>query len=146
MQAYETSMDITTLLPTAFDLADLINISQEVRQYLEAKKRVEQDAAIQALIKKFGKAKEKFADCERFGHFHPDYHAALDIVKQVESELDELVLVQQFKQAEATLDQLLYDVSKLIAEAVSPSIKVPSNQVLPDVGCGSGGSCSGNCG
>jgi cell fate (sporulation/competence/biofilm development) regulator YlbF (YheA/YmcA/DUF963 family) len=101
---------------------------------------------VQAAIQRFKIAKEKFADCERFGHFHPDYHAALDEVKKVEEQLNAFELVQQFKQAEDTLDLILYDVSKTIAEAVSPSIKVPSNNLLPDVGCGSGGACSGRCG
>lgn len=139
-------MDISSVLPMAYDLADLINGSEAISSYLAAKKKVEEDEAVQSTIHRFNKVKEKFADCERFGHFHPDYHEALAEVKKVEDELNEFDIVQQFKQVEDQLDQMLYDVSALLAHAVSPSIKVPSNKLLPDVGCGSGGSCSGNCG
>ena len=97
------------------------------------------------LIRKLNVKKEAFAECERFGHFHPEYHKALDAVKAVEYELDEIEAVSRFKAIENQLDELLYEVSELIARSVSDSIKVPSNNPLPHSGgCGSGGSC--NCG
>jgi len=43
---------------------------------------------------------------------------------------------------EQRLDDMLYDISKLIAHSVSETIKVPSNDPNPKGGgCGGGGSC-----
>jgi cell fate (sporulation/competence/biofilm development) regulator YlbF (YheA/YmcA/DUF963 family) len=143
---YVVEMDVTSFVPQAQEVAIMINHSQEMRNYLDAKKQLEQSAEAQSYISKFKKAKEKFEDCERFGHFHPNYHEALDAVTVIQEQMDTLKVVQAFKAAEQTLDELLYDVAKTIASAVSESVKVPSNNILPDAGCGSGGSCSGSCG
>ena len=124
----------------------MINHSEEMNAYLMAKQKLEQDAEAQSYIAKFKKAKATFEECERFGHFHPNYHEALDAVNAIQADMDALEVVQQFKAAESALDELLYDVAKTIASAVSESVKVPSNSILPDAGCGSGGSCSGKWG
>jgi cell fate (sporulation/competence/biofilm development) regulator YlbF (YheA/YmcA/DUF963 family) len=143
---YVVDMDVTTFVPQAQEVGKLINHSAEMNTYLFAKQKLEQHAEAQSYIAKFKKAKEKFEECVRFGHFHPNYHEALDAVNEIQTQLDALEVVQAFKEAETTLDKLLYDVAKTIALAVSESVKVPSNNILPDAGCGSGGSCSGSCG
>lgn len=139
-------IDVTAFVPKAQEIAWMINDSNEMSIYLAAKQQLEQDAVAQSFIAKFQKAKVKFEECERFGHFHPNYHEALDAVNGIQAQMDELDVVKQFKAAESILDELLYDVAKTIASAVSESVKVPSNTILPDAGCGSGGSCSGGCG
>lgn len=139
-------LDFTELMPMAYDLADLINASREVAEYLHWKQAVERDEQIQQAIRRFKQKKQAFEACEKYGHYHPDYHAALEEVRKAENELDEFETVRRFKEAEESLDGLLYDVSEMVAHSVSDSIKVPSNKLLPSGGCGSGGSCSGNCG
>ncbi|AJY77872.1 regulator [Paenibacillus beijingensis] len=137
------------LLLCAYELGDTINQSAEVAEYLYWKQQVDCDAEVAALKAKFRKAKETFAECERFGRFHPDYHAAKDAVKSIVREMDGYECVQRFKEAESAVDTLLHDVALLIAGSVSETIKVPGNDPLPGGGCGSGGSCScgsGGCG
>nr|WP_229725347.1 YlbF family regulator [Paenibacillus abyssi] len=137
------------LLLHAYELGDMINNSADVADYLYWKAAVEKDAEVQALIVKFRKAKDFFTECERFGRFHPDFHAAKDKVKELERELDTFESVKNYKAAERAVDQLLYDVSHTIASSVSETIKVPGNEALSGGGCGSGGSCScgsGGCG
>ncbi|WP_409341092.1 YlbF family regulator [Paenibacillus sp. MBLB4367] len=146
------AIDMAGVLMQAYELGDLINGSSEVSQYLYWKQKVEQDEEVKRLVRLFAKKKELFEECERFGHFHPDYHAAMDEVKRVQAQLDAMESVRQFKDAEERVDDLLYQISKTIAHAVSESVKVPSNNPLADGGgcssggCSSGGSCSGNCG
>jgi cell fate (sporulation/competence/biofilm development) regulator YlbF (YheA/YmcA/DUF963 family) len=106
---------------------------------------VERDSVIQSAVAAFAKAKLMFEDCERFGHFHPDYHAALEIVNKAQEKLDAFEAVRRFKEAEARLDDLLFSVSETIAHAVSETIKVPSNNPLPTGGSCSTGGCSGGC-
>lgn len=148
MSIVETkALDMSAVLLRAYELGDTVNASKETSDYLYWKKELETNAEAQALIRKLQSKKELFEECQRFGHFHPDYHAALDEVKKVQGELDSVPCVQRFKEAEETLDDLLYEVSKIIALSVSENIKVPSNRPLAqEGGCSSGGSCSGKCG
>ena len=136
------ALDMSALLLKAYDIGDAINGSVEAAEYLYWKNALHAVPEVQALVRKLNTKKELFAECERFGHYHPEYHKALDAVKEVEAELDQIEAVARFKEAESKLDDLLYEVSELIARAVSESIKVPSNNPLPHSGgCGSGGSC-----
>ncbi len=136
------ALDMATLLLRAYDLGDTVKASSEVAQYIYWKSQVDQHPEVKKLAMKLNQKKEIFEQCERFGHYHPEYHNALDKVKEVEAELEQIEAVARFKQAENTLDELLYTVSEIIAHSVSESIKVPSNNPLPHAkGCGSGGSC-----
>ncbi|MDF2935562.1 MAG: regulatory protein YlbF [Paenibacillaceae bacterium] len=141
------ALDMSALLLRAYELGDMILASEEAMRYLAEKERLSGDPAAQELIGQLGKKRELFEECQRFGHFHPEYHKAMDAVKEVQDQLDALPNVQAFKEAEKSLDGLLYDISALIAGAVSDTVKVPSNDPLPkEGGCSSGGSCSGRCG
>lgn len=141
------TLDMAQLLLKAYELGDMINGSRDVESYLHWKDEVERSDEVKGLKSLFARKKEAFAECERFGHFHPDYHAALDQVKEVEARLNAIEAVGRFKEAENGLDELLYQVSEMIARSVSETIKVPSNNPLPTAGgCASGGSCSGGCG
>lgn len=140
-----TELDLSTVMQHAFELGDLMNRSQEVKDYLYVKSQIEADEEIQSAIRIFDKYKEKFSECERFGHFHPDYNEAFEAVKKYEAALEAFPLVQQFKAAEESLDDLLYSVSETLARAVSEEIKVPSNKLLPTGGGCSSGNCSGKC-
>lgn len=139
------AIDMSTLLTQAYEVGDLINSSFEVSQYLLCKNEIENSSEVKRLVKKLEQKKELYEECQRFGHFHPDYHAAMEQVQKVEEELDQLEIVKQYKLAEENLDDLLYTVSSSIAHAVSETIKVPSNKLLPAGGGCSGGICSGKC-
>lgn len=142
------SLDMAALLLSAYELGDWINQSAEVAEYLYWKSAVAEDETVKQLTYKFTKAKELFDECQRFGRFHPNYHEAKDKVKEIERELELVECVLKFKQAEQVVDDMLHQVSLTIAESVSDTIKVPSNE-KPGGGCGSGGSCgcgSGGCG
>lgn len=143
----KTTLDMSALLLRSYELGDMILASKEVADYLFWKDQMSQDEEARSLIGKLNRQKELFEECQRFGHFHPEYHRAMDAVKGVQEELDALTSVRSFKQAEERLDDLLYAVSETIAKSVSDTIKVPSNKLQPEAGgCSSGGSCSGKCG
>jgi cell fate (sporulation/competence/biofilm development) regulator YlbF (YheA/YmcA/DUF963 family) len=141
--------DWTELLDGAYALGDMIKRSALADEYVYWKRKVESDPEAGRLIGLLAKAKERFEECERFGRFHPDYHEALNRVYAVQAELDELESVRRYKLAESGLDQLLYEVSSTLAQAVSASVKVPGPVGGAAGGCGSGGACScggGGCG
>ncbi|REK76374.1 YlbF family regulator [Paenibacillus paeoniae] len=144
-----SSLDMASLLLSAYELGDWINQSAEVTDYLYWKSVVSQDQEVKDLQIHFAKAKELFEECQRFGRFHPNYHEAKDKVKLIEKQLMDLECVSKFKESEQAVDDMLYEVSRMIAESVSDNIKVPSNERNQGGGCGSGGSCgcgSGGCG
>lgn len=135
------TVDMAQVLMYAYELGDLINQSVDVSDYLYWKQQVDANEGIQSLVKKLAAKKELFDETQRFGHFHPDYHAAKDAVHAVETELEMFEEVRNFHWAEKRLDDLLHQMSETIAFSVSNTIKVPSNDPQPK-GCGSGGSCS----
>ncbi|MGG6310061.1 YlbF family regulator [Paenibacillus macerans] len=138
----KNTVDMAEVLINAYELGDMINQSAAVSEYLYWKQRVEENGDIQTLVKKLEAQKELFRETERFGHFHPNYHEAKDKVAEVERELEQFEAVRKFKEAEVELDDILHQMSEMIAYAVSDSIKVPSNDPNPAGGCGSGGKCS----
>jgi cell fate (sporulation/competence/biofilm development) regulator YlbF (YheA/YmcA/DUF963 family) len=137
------ALDFSLLLTKAADLGDALLQSAELADYVYWKGRMEQDPETAKMMMKLSRVRERFEECERFGHYHPNYHEALDAVRTMEEEMEQVESVREFKRAEKALDQLLYDVSVVIAHAVSESIKVPGNDPLPKSGgsCGTGGSC-----
>ncbi|MFD2116926.1 YlbF family regulator [Paenibacillus yanchengensis] len=143
------TIDMATLLTSAYELGDSINQSAEVAELLYWEKQVQENTEVAEITKKFQVAKEFFAECQRFGRFHPDFHEARAKVKELERDLAAHESVVKFKEAENAVDLMLYEVASLIAEAVSANIKVPSNGKQKGGSCGSGGSCgcaSGGCG
>jgi cell fate (sporulation/competence/biofilm development) regulator YlbF (YheA/YmcA/DUF963 family) len=145
------TLDMSAILMQAYDLGDMIKSSAETADFLYWKQQIDQDVVVSGLVRQFDKKKELFEECQRFGHFHPDYHAALGQVQSIQEQLDSLESVRRFKQAEQRLDDLLFSVSQTIAHSVSDTIKVPSNDPLAGGGscstgsCSTGGSCSGGC-
>ncbi|WP_411343089.1 YlbF family regulator [Paenibacillus sp. WLX1005] len=143
MSVTETrTVDMAEVLLCAYDLGDMINNSIEVANYLYWKERMQQHPDVQRLIIKLNSKKELFEETQRFGHFHPNYHAAREEVEAVQEEMQRIEAVRRFSEAESSLDRMLYEMSETIAHSVSQTIKVPSNDPLPKGGgCGSGGSC-----
>jgi cell fate (sporulation/competence/biofilm development) regulator YlbF (YheA/YmcA/DUF963 family) len=140
--------DFTELLSRAYSLGDLIKRSAMADEYAYWKQIVAKDEEAKRIARRLAAAKDQFAECERFGRFHPDFNEALDRVYAVQTELDGLESVRRFKAAEAELDELLHEISFAVARAVSESVKVPDGDPSAK-GCGNGGSCScggGGCG
>jgi cell fate (sporulation/competence/biofilm development) regulator YlbF (YheA/YmcA/DUF963 family) len=145
------ALDMSAVLLQAYELGDWINASVEVHEYLQSKHVMENDPEVRSILCSFAAQKQLFEECERFGHFHPDYHSALEQVQTVQQKMEQNPLWSRFTLAEQQLDDLLYTVSKTIAHSVSMTIKVPSNVLQADDGCSSGGcstggGCRGKCG
>ncbi len=138
------TLDMAELIRQAYELSDMINESAEVSEYLRAKHRMEQDEDVQRLLRLFEQKKAMFEDVQRFGKYHPDFETISAEVRELKRTIERMETVQAFKRAENKLDEMLYQVGRTIADAVSPSIKVPSNNPFFEAiqsGCGTGGSC-----
>lgn len=136
--------DMTELIMESHELSTMINQSREVSDYLQAKRQMEEDTEVQRLLAVFEKKKQQYEDVQRFGKYHPDFDHISKEMREMKRTIELMDSVQAFKRAEDRLDELLYQVSRTIADAVSDSIKVPSNNPFLEAkssGCGSGGSC-----
>lgn len=119
------NLDMSELILEAYQLADYINESDEVKRYLELKQQVQQDEEAQRLIIRFGRKKDRFEEAQRFGHFHPDYHAAKEEAESFLEEIEKHPLIGAYLRAEEAVDRLLAEVSRTLARSVSDSVKVP---------------------
>lgn len=150
MQQLATDIDHAQLITVSMELGELIRESQTAAAYQYWKQQLAADEEAQAAIQHLSACRDRFLECERFGHYHPDYHEALQAWETAIQRCEAIPSWREFKRAEAAMDQLLHAVSELIAHSVSKSIKVPSD-LTPSVGggCGSGncagGSCNGGC-
>lgn len=138
------TVDMAELILEANELSSMINHSIEVETYLAAKAAMEADDEYRRILPLFLRKKEEYEEVQRFGKYHPDFTKVSTEMRELKRSLEILDSVQAFKHAENALDDLLYQVGRIIADAVSDSIKVPSNNPFLEAkssGCGTGGSC-----
>lgn len=139
------TIEIIDLLDLTDELAEMVNQSEQMLNYIEKKRQLKQDQESQNLIRSFEQKKEQYEDVQRFGRYHPDYRVITKETRLLKREVDMLDSVAQFKIAERELQMLLDDISAKIAHSVSEQIMVPRDGALfTDVGCGHGGSCGCN--
>ncbi|TCT26897.1 cell fate (sporulation/competence/biofilm development) regulator YlbF (YheA/YmcA/DUF963 family) [Melghiribacillus thermohalophilus] len=138
------TMEIVELLDYAEEIGKMILHSEPMKNYQQARKRLEEDEEAQKRIAAFQKIKDQYEDVQRFGRYHPDYNEIMKNVRTIKREMDLHDSVAAFKKAERELQLMLDDISSLVAHTVSPHIKVPKEGLLfadSGCGCGSGGSC-----
>ncbi|MCH5583605.1 YlbF family regulator [Shimazuella sp. AN120528] len=124
-----STFDLNELMEAAEQLGNQINDSNEVKRYLELKKEIHTNAEAQMLIKSFEKVKEDFEETKRFGIFHPNYHEAKEKMEYYQEKLNDHPLIGEYFKTEQQIEQLLFQVSHLIARSVSKEIKVPNDLI-----------------
>jgi cell fate (sporulation/competence/biofilm development) regulator YlbF (YheA/YmcA/DUF963 family) len=134
------------LLDAADRLVDMLTESDVFARYRLSKDKLARDEEALALIRRFVRLREKYDEVQRFGKYHPDYKTVINEMMEVKRELDMNDAISAYKKAEDDLNTLLYEISATIANAVSPSIKVPTGDPFFDRGCGGGCGVGGACG
>ncbi|MHC0037289.1 YlbF/YmcA family competence regulator [Pseudoneobacillus sp. C159] len=136
------------LLDEAEELSKMILQSDIVEQYQISLYKINANKESQHKIKTFVKVKEQYDELQRFGKYHPDYNRLMRQIRDAKREMDLDANVAAFKRAENDLQDLLDQVSMIIAKSVSEHVKVPSGNPFFESGsgcttggCGSGGSC-----
>lgn len=136
------TLDTVEILQEAYDISDQITNSELVARYLEKKRLMEHDESAQKLIREFQKIRELYEESKRFGHFHPDFHKAKKEARLFKRKMEKHPVIGAYIKAEHELDELLFQVSKTIAHAISPTIKVSANNpklersTIPKRSCG----------
>ena len=140
------TMDSMLLLDQADHIVHMIAESDLVEAYNHSKEALQNDSEAQALIRNFIALKDKYDEVQRFGRYHPDYKVVIKDMMELKRSLDLNETISHYKQAEEALENLLNTISQTIAQAVSPSIKVPTGNPFFDKGCSGGCGTGGSCG
>lgn len=141
------TMSHVKLLDKSDDLSKMILDSIVMDEYKRAYYDLQNDDIAQQLIKEFNDMKLNYEEIERFGTYHPDYREIMSNVRRAKRKMDMNDKVASFKIAERQLQQLLDEISELIAHSVSDQIKVPKEDgFLANSDCGTGCGTGGTCG
>lgn len=137
------------ILDEVDELNHFIMNSQIVHTYYQAYHDVYSNSAVAQVVKEFTKLKELYEEVQRFGKYHPDYSTINKQIRLKKREMDLLPQVAELKAAENDVQDLLDELSLLVAHAVSKDIKVPvSNPFFQSAtgscgtGCGTGSGCA----
>lgn len=136
-----------TIIEHAEELVKLVASSEVVEEYNKARDAVYSNDVLVRSIKEFNVLKERYEEVQRFGRYHPDYQTVMKDIRLRKRELDLNEQVAALRLAENDLQHLLDELSIIVAQSVSHSVKVPAGNPFftgssCGGGCGSGGSCS----
>src|SRR5699024_8399716 len=142
-----TTLEHIDILDQSDIVSNLIKNSNELNIYKEREHILQINQEAQNLIKDFNKIKKRYDEAQRFVTYHPDYNKIMKKVRSTKRKMDMNEHVAAYKIAERNLQNLLDEVSKIIATSVSSSIMVHDDGMLAASGCssgscGTGGSCA----
>jgi cell fate (sporulation/competence/biofilm development) regulator YmcA (YheA/YmcA/DUF963 family) len=107
----------------AREIADLIAESEEIERFKQAEKKISAHMRVQELITALKKMQKRVVALEH----NRDYEAIPPIEKEMEAiqeELDSIPIVQEFKQTQQDIDELLQLVSSIIGNTLSRKVIV----------------------
>ena len=138
-----TTLEHIDILDKSDLVSEIIKKSNEMYIYIEKEKELRENKEAQALISDFSRMKDQYEEAQRFGTYHPDYNKIMQTVRSSKRKMDMNEYVASYKLAERNLQNILDDVSKIIAGSVSGKIIVPEEGILAASGCASGGCGTG---
>jgi cell fate (sporulation/competence/biofilm development) regulator YlbF (YheA/YmcA/DUF963 family) len=130
-----------SIIEHAEELSKFLLSSETVDHYRKAYEDVYSDAELAKSIKEFTEMKERYEEVQRFGRYHPDYNIVMKSIRIQKRELDLNERVAALRLAENDVQELLDEVSIIIAQSVSDAVKVPAGNAFF-----TGSSCGGSCG
>lgn len=139
--------DWMSIIEQAEELSDMLLSSEVIQEYRRANHAVYANKELVKTISDFTNMKERYEEVQRFGRYHPDYKIVMKNIRIQKRELDMNEQIAALRLAENDVQDLLNEVSAIIARSVSEAVKIPAGDgFFADSscggGCGSGGSCS----
>jgi cell fate (sporulation/competence/biofilm development) regulator YmcA (YheA/YmcA/DUF963 family) len=119
----ERTLDHSSILEQAKELAALIAGSEEVERFKQAEKKISANGRVQGLI---ASIKQKQKQIVKLEH-NRKYDAIPQIEQEIDAlqdELDSIPIVLEFKQTQQDINELLQIVTSVIANKVSENIIV----------------------
>ncbi|WP_342525928.1 YlbF family regulator [Chryseomicrobium sp. FSL W7-1435] len=145
----QMTSDWSDILDHVDELNEFIMTSEIVAAYHKAYQDVYSTPEVARVVHEFSRLKETYEEVQRFGKYHPDYKSINTKIRVKKREMDLIPQVTELKAAENDVQDLLDELSLLLAHAVSHDIKVPvSNPFFQSAtgscstGCGTGSGCA----
>lgn len=118
-------------------IGDEILLLPVCQTYKNLQQEIKVNRDVIDLINKFEKAKEAYADVERYGgKYHPDYKIVSQQLIEAKSNLFNNTYIKQLKECEREIQHILDEIAKSLSQAVE--LKRNKNK---SCGCGNG-NCS----
>lgn len=136
-------MSLTTtnhpILRLAHQLGSQLQQVEEIKRFRAAEKQIEQSETVKNYIDQIKKKQKELVHAKHF-HKH-NYIEQLEIeLAQLNKEFDQLPIVQEYRQVQVGVNDLLQMIQDIIATTVSQKLHVETGGEVPS-GCGSGGPC-----
>lgn len=125
------------ILAKAKELAQLLATSEEVETFQKAEAMIDKNERIQTLIKAIKKKQKEIVGFEYF----KNNEMVAKIEKEMndmQEELDNIPLVQQFQQTQTDINYMLQLVVSVIKDTLSGTIQVESGTDVPPTNCSDG--------
>lgn len=119
-----------TVLNRVYDLVDEIKSKNEYVRLLQLKKVIDNDPVIISFLEEFNKYKLKFEEVSKYGKHHPDLKKVQLELAEIKTKVFTNEIISEYKTLEKELQKILDDVSRQIAQSVSPKIKYPNEMGL----------------
>lgn len=109
------------IMEKAKEMAQMIASTDEVKLYQQAEKKVQNHERIQELIRQIKKKQKEIVAFETFENQEMVKKIEGEI-QQLEEELDQIPLVQQFKQTQSDINYMLQMILNVIQDSLSELI------------------------
>lgn len=111
------------ILTKARQLSDLICTAEEVRQFQQAEKQIQQHAKVQELISSIKKKQKELVAFQSFQNTKM-VNKIENEISELQDELDNIPLVVEFQQSQSDVNYLLQLIMSVIRDTVSGKIEV----------------------
>lgn len=114
------------ILDKARELAKMIANTEEVQFFKKAEAKINQNQKVQRKINQIKKLQKHAVNLQNYGKFN----ALKEVEKQIEKleeEIDEIPVVQEFKESQYVVNELLQMVTNAIANTVTDEIIKSTN-------------------
>jgi cell fate (sporulation/competence/biofilm development) regulator YmcA (YheA/YmcA/DUF963 family) len=119
----ERTLDYSSIVGQARELADLIADSEEVARFKQAEEKISGNTKVQTLITRIKQKQKQIVSLEHNRRYDliPEMEKEIDALQD---ELDAIPIVVEFKQTQEDINELLQMVTNVIANSVSEKIIV----------------------
>lgn len=109
------------ILAKAQELAKMIAETEEVEYFKRVEEKINQNQKVQEKIDMIKKLQKHAVNLQNYGKFNALKNVEAKI-EELEREVDEIPIVQEFKETQYDINQLLQAVTKTIANTVTDEI------------------------
>jgi cell fate (sporulation/competence/biofilm development) regulator YmcA (YheA/YmcA/DUF963 family) len=106
------------ILAKAEKIADRLSESEQIRFYQQAEAKISANKKVQRLVEQIKHYQKESVNLQHFGKTEA-YHQNEAVINQLQSELDAIPVVQEFRQSQEDVNDFLQLLTKLVSQRVT---------------------------